>query len=95
MEASPSATQQANQAAASGQAGSISPIKTSLAENKLQPVICKDPDMMEQVARYIAEEMNRNITHPSVLKMKKLTSFDVVEEHAKFKSSLGMPGFTT
>lgn len=82
---SPSATQQASQAAPSGQAGSISPIKTSLAKNKLQPVICKDPDMMEQVARYIAEEMNRNITHPSVLKMKKLTSFDVVEENAKFK----------
>ncbi|WP_085624461.1 MULTISPECIES: polymorphic toxin type 44 domain-containing protein [unclassified Pseudomonas] len=85
LAASPSAAQQVSQAATSGQAGSISPIRTSLAGNKPQPVICKDPDMMEQVARYIAEEMNRNIKHPSVLKMQKLTSFDAVEEHAKFK----------
>lgn len=41
--------------------------------------------MMEQVASYIAGEMNRNITHPSVLKMRKLTSFDATEEHAKFQ----------
>lgn len=85
LAASPPATQQASQAATSGQAGSISPVRTSLAGNKPQPVICKDPDMMEQVARYIAEEMNRNITHPSVLKMQKLTSFDATEEHAKFQ----------
>lgn len=49
------------------------------------PVMCKDPDMMEQVASYIAGEMNRNITHPSVLKMKKLTSFDAAAENAKFQ----------
>ncbi|MDR6915418.1 putative Zn-binding protein involved in type VI secretion [Pseudomonas sp. 3296] len=49
------------------------------------PVACKDPDMMEQVASYIAGEMNRNITHPSVLKMKKLTSFDAEAENAKFQ----------
>lgn len=49
------------------------------------PVGCKDPDMMEQVASYIAGEMNRNITHPSVLKMKKLTSFDAAAENAKFQ----------
>jgi hypothetical protein len=49
------------------------------------PVICKDPDMMEQVASYIAGEMNRNITHPSVLKMKKLFSFDAAAENAKFQ----------
>ncbi|WNF54249.1 polymorphic toxin type 44 domain-containing protein [Pseudomonas sp. SG20052] len=48
-------------------------------------VICKDPDMMEQVASYIAGEMNRNITHPSVLKMKKLFSFDAAAENAKFQ----------
>jgi len=85
LAASPSAAQQASQSATSGQAGSISPIKTSLAEKKPQPVICKDPDLMEQVARFIAGEMNRNITHPSVVKMKKLTSFDATEEHAKFR----------
>ncbi|PWK31440.1 polymorphic toxin type 44 domain-containing protein [Pseudomonas sp. OV226] len=49
------------------------------------PVTCKDPDMMEQVASYIAGEMNRNITHPSVLKMKKLISFDAAAENAKFQ----------
>jgi hypothetical protein len=48
-------------------------------------VTCKDPDMMEQVASYIAGEMNRNITHPSVLKMKKLLSFDAAAENAEFQ----------
>ncbi|MFJ4440884.1 polymorphic toxin type 44 domain-containing protein [Pseudomonas sp. NPDC089422] len=80
-----SATQQASQAATSGQAGLISPIKTPLAEMRPQSATCKHPDMMEQVASYIAEEMNRNITHPSVVKMKKLTNFDAIEEHAKFQ----------
>lgn len=46
---------------------------------------CKDPDMMEQVANYIAGEMNRNIAHPSVLKMKSLTGFDAAAERAKFQ----------
>lgn len=46
---------------------------------------CKDPDMMEQVANYIAREMNRNITHPSVLKMKRLTGFDAAAERARFQ----------
>lgn len=85
LAASPSAAQQTSQAATSGQAGSTSPLKASLSEAKPQPVICKHPDMMEQVASYIAGEMNRNITHPSVLKMRKLTSFDATEEHAKFQ----------
>lgn len=85
LAASPSAAQQAFQAATSGQADSTSPIKASLAEKKPQPVICEDPDTLEQVARFIAGEMNRNITHPSVLKMKKLTSFDATEEHAKLQ----------
>ncbi|GFM66061.1 PAAR domain-containing protein [Pseudomonas cichorii] len=49
------------------------------------PATCKDPDMMEQVASYIAGEMNRNITHPSVLRMKKLTSFDAAAENEKFQ----------
>jgi hypothetical protein len=48
-------------------------------------VTCKDPDIMEQVASYIAGEMNRNITHPSVLKMKKLLSFDAAAENAEFQ----------
>ncbi len=49
------------------------------------PKTCKDPDMMEQVATYIAGEMNRNIKHPSILKMKQLNSFDAAAENAKFQ----------
>ncbi|MGY4527853.1 putative Zn-binding protein involved in type VI secretion [Pseudomonas sp. TE21394] len=78
-------TQQASQASVSAQGGSISPIKLALAESKPLPATCNHPDMMEPVASYIAGEMNRNITHPSVLKMKKLTSFDATEERAKFQ----------
>ncbi|QJQ20258.1 hypothetical protein HG549_10055 [Pseudomonas sp. SK] len=74
--------QQVRQAVTSGPAGSIPPDKSALVAAK--PSTCTDPDMMEQVASYIAEEMNRNITHPSVLNMKKLTSFDATEERAKF-----------
>ncbi|MFJ4430197.1 polymorphic toxin type 44 domain-containing protein [Pseudomonas sp. NPDC089395] len=83
--ASPSATGPASQAATTGQASFTRPIKPTLAEKKSKPVTCKDPDLMEQVAIYIAGEMNRNITHPSVLKMKKLISFDAAEENAKFQ----------
>ncbi|MEB0224634.1 polymorphic toxin type 44 domain-containing protein [Pseudomonas sp. 10S4] len=52
-------------------------------EPKAEPVVCKDPDMMEKVADYIADEMNRNIHHPSVLKMKELLSYDVAKETRK------------
>ena len=38
---------------------------------------------MEELAEYIAGEMNRNIFHSSVLKMKELLSYDVVEESRK------------
>lgn len=45
---------------------------------------CPHPDMMEELAEYIAGEMNRNIHHPSVLKMKKLNSYDTAAETKKF-----------
>lgn len=51
-------------------------------------VICKDPHMIAQVASYIAGEMNRKITHPSALKMKKLFSFHTAAENAKFQKRL-------
>ncbi|PWK31742.1 polymorphic toxin type 44 domain-containing protein, partial [Pseudomonas sp. OV226] len=38
---------------------------------------------MEELAAYIASEMNTNIHHPSVLKMKELLSYDVAEETRK------------
>ena len=44
---------------------------------------CNHPDQMEELARYIAGEMNRNIFHPSVLKMKELLSYEVVQETRK------------
>jgi hypothetical protein len=52
-------------------------------EPKAQPAVCKDPDMMEELASYIAGEINTNIHHPSVLKMKELLSYDVAEETRK------------
>lgn len=47
------------------------------------PTPCNHPDQMEELAEYIAGEMNRNIFHSSVLKMKELLSYDVVEETRK------------
>lgn len=61
----------------------ISPLVPT--EVKSGPASCDHPDEMEPVASYIAGEMNRNITHRSVLKMKKLTSLDGTEEHEKFQ----------
>ncbi|WP_236249976.1 polymorphic toxin type 44 domain-containing protein, partial [Pseudomonas cichorii] len=61
--------------------GVTEPEKVSTSE--AEPVVCKHPDMMEALAGYIADEMNRNIRHPSVLKMKELLSYDVVEETRK------------
>jgi hypothetical protein len=37
---------------------------------------CPHPDMMEMLASYIAQEMNRNIDDPAVLKMRKLIDYD-------------------
>lgn len=51
---------------------------------KTEPVVCTHPDMMEELASYIADEMNRNIHHSSVSKMKELLSYDVAEETRKF-----------
>lgn len=69
----------------SGQTGFPPPIEPAPAERKAEPATCQHPDAMEPVARYIAGEMNRNITHPSVLKMKELTRFDAAAEQAKFE----------
>ncbi|PWK33681.1 putative RNase toxin 44 of polymorphic toxin system [Pseudomonas sp. OV226] len=38
---------------------------------------------MEELAAYIASEMNTNIHHPSVLKMKELLSYDIAGETRK------------
>lgn len=53
-------------------------------EPKAEPVVCKDPDMMEKLASYIAGEMNTNMNSPSVRQMKELNSFDHDEEARKY-----------
>lgn len=52
-------------------------------EPKTKPDICNDPDVMEKPASYIADEMNRNIHDPAVIKMKELLSYDVAAETRK------------
>ncbi|AZE48391.1 hypothetical protein C4K04_2719 [Pseudomonas chlororaphis] len=46
--------------------------------------ICNHPDRMHELADYIAGEMNRNIHHPSVVKMKELLSYDTAAETRKY-----------
>jgi hypothetical protein len=56
---------------------------------------------MEELAAYIAGEMNRNIKHPSVLKMKELISYDSDAAAKKFRELpwyarlAGPPNFNT
>lgn len=45
---------------------------------------CNCPDQMEELATYIAGEMNRNIKHPAVLKMKELINYDSSAAARKF-----------
>jgi uncharacterized Zn-binding protein involved in type VI secretion len=45
---------------------------------------CDHPDQMEELAAYIAAEMNRNIHHPAVLQMKELISYDSSAAARKF-----------
>ena len=48
------------------------------------PKTCPHPDMMEELASYIAGEMNRNIHDPAVLEMRRLIDYDPVVEEQKF-----------
>lgn len=54
------------------------------------PADCNHPDQMEELAAYIAGEMNRNINHPSVLQMKKLINYDSSAAARKFQ---GLPWY--
>ncbi|CAI8874124.1 polymorphic toxin type 44 domain-containing protein [Pseudomonas sp. IT-P176] len=45
---------------------------------------CNHPDQMEELARYIAGEMNRNIYDPAVLEMRKLIDYDPEVEAKRF-----------
>ena len=51
---------------------------------------CNHPDLMEELATYIAGEMNRNIKLPAVLKMKELLNYDSNAAVIKF---LGRPWY--
>lgn len=63
----------------------VDPKETSKSvEKKSEEKTCKDPDRMEELAGYIADEMNSNIHHPSVLKMKELLSYDAAAETRKY-----------
>ncbi|MBX8492684.1 PAAR domain-containing protein [Pseudomonas cichorii] len=55
-------------------------------EPKAESAVCKDPDRMEELAAYIAGEMNTNINSPSVRQMKELNSFDPDEETRKYNA---------
>lgn len=57
-------------------------------EPKAETAVCKDPDMMEKLASYIAAEMNTNINSPAVRQMKELNSYDA---HAKTKEYMALP----
>jgi len=60
-------------------------VTSQVAKEETAAAVCKDPDRMAELAAYIAGEMNRNIKHPSVVKMKKLNSFDAAAEYDKFQ----------
>ena len=61
------------------------PAKKAKPEEEKKPAACTHPDNMEPVAAYIADEMNRNILHPSVVKMKNANSFDPAAETRKYR----------
>ncbi|AZC35158.1 polymorphic toxin type 44 domain-containing protein [Pseudomonas chlororaphis] len=52
--------------------------------NTLEEKVCNDPDQMEELASYIAGEMNTNINSPSVRQMKDLNSFDPAAETRRY-----------
>ena len=64
-----------------GLTGFMSPKTTPVEKTEL--VACNDLDMMEELAEYISNEMNTNIHHRSVLKMRELLSYDVAQETRK------------
>ncbi|SFQ79718.1 Zn-binding Pro-Ala-Ala-Arg (PAAR) domain-containing protein, incolved in TypeVI secretion [Pseudomonas sp. NFPP07] len=54
-------------------------------EENPEEKVCNDPDQMEELASYIAGEMNTNINSPSVRQMKDLNSFSPTAEMKKYK----------
>lgn len=60
------------------------PLNPAPAETKQEPAVCNHSDQMEELANYIAGEMNRNIHDPAVLKMKELINYDTNKAAAEF-----------
>ncbi|KFE54130.1 polymorphic toxin type 44 domain-containing protein [Pseudomonas syringae] len=56
----------------------------NLPGSETQGVVCNHPDQLHEPARYIAEEMNRNLSHPVVSKIKTLLSYDPIEEQRQW-----------
>ncbi|QQX56554.1 polymorphic toxin type 44 domain-containing protein [Pseudomonas chlororaphis] len=54
-------------------------------EEQPEEKVCTDPDRMEELASYIAGEMNANINSASVRQMKDLNSFSPTAETKKYK----------
>ncbi|MGE1152306.1 polymorphic toxin type 44 domain-containing protein [Pseudomonas kitaguniensis] len=55
-------------------------------KKELEKEICNDPDRMEELASYIAEEMNTNINSSFVREMKDLNGFSATEETRKYNA---------
>lgn len=53
-------------------------------EQRTEEKVCVDPDQMEEVASYMAGEINTNLRSPVVQRMKELNSFDARAETQKY-----------
>ncbi|KPZ09914.1 Uncharacterized protein ALO40_03271, partial [Pseudomonas syringae pv. viburni] len=51
--------------------------------------VCNHPDQMAELARYIADEMNRNLLHPAVQKLKNRLNYDAAQETRQWMSCRG------
>ncbi|AZG84872.1 hypothetical protein N032_03845 [Pseudomonas syringae pv. pisi str. PP1] len=55
-------------------------------EPRAESVVCKHPDRMEELATYIAGEMNTNINSPAVRQMRDLNSFDAAAKMKEYET---------
>ncbi len=61
-------------------------------ESGADPAVCNHPDEMEGLANYIADEMNRNIQSPEVLRMQRLNSYDPIAPDRESPQLTGLGG---
>lgn len=86
--ADPKLTEKALAANALVEPGAAGKESEAKPEPKAETVVCKDPNRMEELATYIAGEMNTNINSPEVRQMRDLNSFDAA---AKMKEYEALP----